>query len=117
MTQNESRESVKTYEIPVTRDDIFRGKRCSCSSCPIALAVSKYLPIENESYLHVSKGVVYEKQAVDIRHGYTIREGVVYHSYLPANAQDFIKRYDDGDPVVPFTFKLDWKDMDNGTNV
>jgi len=76
--------------VKVTTEDIENGMKESCFHCPVARACGR-------------AGIV--KPAV--------RKYAVWHgsdrtrTELPASAQQFIEDFDNGEPVVPFSFDLE----------
>ena len=77
------------YTIEVTPQDIDAGKRRSCDHCPIALALAR-------------TGIAF--QGVD----YSLVLGPDFNPIdLPQSARNFIEKFDEGAPVLPFTFTLD----------
>ena len=86
-------------KIKVTQKDIEEGFRGSCYDCPIARAFKR--EVKPTSHIQLNVG------AERILH----REVYSWDSYtLPEKAQTFIKRFDDGKPVKPFTFEIE-KDL------
>ncbi len=86
-------------KIKVTLKDIEEGYRGSCYDCPIALAFRR--EVKTTSITGLSVG------AARILH----REAYTWNAYtLPKKAQTFVKRFDDGKPVKPFTFEIE-KDL------
>lgn len=78
-------------KIEVTADDIFMGIAGRCRDCPIARAVCR------------AAGVPASWLAVHSR--YAMIDGKRYT--LPVEAQAFIRTYDLGREVEPFTFDLE----------
>jgi hypothetical protein len=84
-------------KIEVTQQDIDKGLSNNCFLCPIAHAVKR-------------------KMNTDCILVYCDRISVmstIFSSYfykLPKKAQTFIKQFDDGKPVKPFTFEIE-KDL------
>lgn len=76
--------------IEVKQEHIAKGRRQSCYKCPIALAISEAMNVENPE---VGSG--------------RVRIGDVYY-WLPSEAKDFINRFDAKYPpaVGPFSFEL-----------
>jgi hypothetical protein len=86
-------------KIKVTLKDIEEGYRGSCYDCPIALAFKREVKPTSPIGLDVG--------AERILH----REACTWNAYtLPKKAQTFIKRFDGGKPVKPFTFEIE-KDL------
>lgn len=75
-------------KIEVTQQDIDSGKKSDTSCCPVALAMARAV-----EPLRVS--VITKWASIDGR----------YHS-LPPEVTTFIKRFDIGGAVDPFTFEL-----------
>lgn len=72
-------------KVCVTRKDIKNGKKDRASCCAIALAASRTFgcPVRVTDCINTLRGNVY---------------------HLPIKARDFIKRFDDGQAVKPFSF-------------
>jgi hypothetical protein len=86
-------------KIKVTLKDIEEGYRGSCYDCPIAHAFKREVKTTSHTGLTVG--------AARILH----REACTWNAYtLPKKAQTFIKRFDNGKPVEPFTFEIE-KDL------
>lgn len=83
-------------KITVNKTNIKKGKPCSAGGCPIALAVGREFP---GKVVSVSDDVI--EVFEPFKYGAT---AVFYHT--PRSAQRFIKRFDNGQPVEPFTFAL-----------
>lgn len=79
---------MKTIKIRVTKADIEAGKCCSSISCPIALAIQRCC---KPKFLSV---------------GYDVCINSDWDIPLPAAANQFIRDFDGGRPVKPFTFSL-----------
>ena len=71
----------------VTRKDIKTGKKDNCQLCPVALAMKRALGAE----VQVLMGKYQFQSAA--------------HE-LPYKVTQFIKRFDDGLPVKPFSFNI-----------
>lgn len=89
-------------KIRVTKKDIKEGKPKSCAKCPIALAVTR-----KTGYRWILVG-----GCVDV---YKSRrkmadEDSYKTAILPLDAHSFIRRFDQGYPVEPFTFDLTFED-------
>lgn len=81
--------------IAVTQNDIKHGERFMCRTCPIALAIGRA----------TSRMVWVERNHVAVD-GSTIGEAIVF-AELPMLAQNFIKAFDKGRQVRPFSFCID----------
>lgn len=79
----------------VTQEDIANGKRRAATGCPLALA------IERATGRHASVG----PQRVSI--------GWHKSLFLPPTAYNFRQDFDNGVPVQPFTFDLDYLPSDD----
>ena len=78
--------------VTVTAADIKHGRRKSQTSCPIALAIKK------------KSNVTYVKTGCSTS---TVRRGwdsEVYYKY-PKSVFNFVKKFDRGEKVRPFTFR------------
>lgn len=85
---------VGVTTIAVTQDDIDRGAKAvnDGDSCPVALAVQRAPGL---GCAHVTKAEV-------VPNGNYFEPGIP----LPDVAVEFIRRFDEGEPVEPFTFTL-----------
>lgn len=79
-------------KIEVTWDDINFGRRHSPQYCPIALAAQR---ASGESWI-VSDSMMWIK---DSAYGQNI--------YLDAGTKEFIRNFDEGEPVLPFSFEAE----------
>lgn len=82
---------VKRHVV-VTQEHIDKGKRCDGVRCPIALALD---PID---------GISVDTEEICLH-------GMGYSGTdpkLPAEAVEFISAFDEGEPVQPFEFDIDW---------
>ena len=81
--------------IEVTLEDINKGKRDNCRKCPVALAVQRVMP---PGY----------KADIDQDYISYLDKAGIYHILCnaPAKVTTFIKRFDAGKPVKPFTFTI-----------
>ena len=84
-----------SISLDVTEADILEGKRNLADCCPIALAIrrrypysSNYVPVEVSCSQARIKGIWYD---------------------LPDEAKSFIRDFDCGRPVKPFTFRVTWQ--------
>jgi hypothetical protein len=80
-------------KIRVLRTDIKRGKPGSSSRCPVALAVRRVFG-RHPDFTNVSVGlwIIVSNKILDVR--------------IPKVALEFIKRFDAGRKVKPFTFEI-----------
>jgi hypothetical protein len=84
---------VKTT-INVTQEHIDKGKKISCSNCPVALAIGERVTTES---VYVHPRFIYLGKLMTERD-------------LPKEAQRFIRRFDGEKEVEPFSFDLDIPD-------
>ena len=88
--------SKVTTEIQVTWDDIYSGRRANPFRCPIALAAKRAFNTGDDTDLWATSSTL----KVDER-----------NYPMPASASDFLKKFDRGDCVMPFSFSLvSWED-------
>jgi nitrate/TMAO reductase-like tetraheme cytochrome c subunit len=87
-------------KIEVTQKDIDKGLRSSCYECPIAHAFKR--KVKNK----IRYGFAVNADSIDL----VTKDFKWYIHALPKKAQTFIKRFDDGKPVKPFTFEIE-KDL------
>jgi hypothetical protein len=80
-----------SLRIEVTQPDIAHGVRDICDRCPVALALSRVIPGRGPA-------------TVDTDSFYFDWGSEVY--MLPREAQEFIKKFDGGDPVEPISFDV-----------
>lgn len=81
-------------QIEVEQPDIDEGLACNCDACPIARATQRKLPA----------GVMVQVQS---RFAQVFVMGKHVKSiWMPAEAREFIKAFDAGEPVQPFSFDL-----------
>ncbi len=74
--------------VSVTKDHIKRGKRLDCQECPIALAL---LDATGENFVAV---------------GTRISVGYFNRYVATRSCLRFIRKFDNGDKVKPFNFRL-----------
>lgn len=83
--------------VSVTQDDIQFGKKGNCDWCPIAHAVRRVVP---EKYIKISVGsrwlILWSTRVI-----------ICKEVELPQVAKTFIKDFDRGFSVSPFTFEID----------
>jgi hypothetical protein len=81
-----------SQQIEVTQADIDAGDSVSCWSCPLALAATRAFGC---TALAGTRDI-----AVRTHRSYV-------HYSLPAEARDFVVRFDRGEPVSPMTFVVE----------
>lgn len=77
-----------TKTINVTKYFIRRGTRCQSTACPVALAIHR----AGLRGLSVDRWGVFKDGLADMR--------------FPKKVSEFIERFDNGEPVKPFSFVL-----------
>ena len=85
-------------KIEVTAEDIANGRRAHDNSCPVALAIGRTLHREN--------AVSVVSTDVQIFNAAPFAE--VEQATFPKEVTKFIKRFDGGKKVEPFTFEIEW---------
>lgn len=78
------------HHITVTADDIAQGEAGNCKACPIASAMRREL----------LRGVEV------LAHTWCFSSGEPTSRRLPTLAVEFIKSFDSGEPVKPFSFTV-----------
>lgn len=82
-------------KITVTQKDIDKGLKSTCYYCPIALAFKRKIKSE------IPCGVAVNAKNVHHFHGKS------WERYnLPKEAKKFIQKFDNDQPVKPFTFEI-----------
>lgn len=81
--------------INVTAEHIAQGVQAECTRCPIALAIGEALP--DATYVSVNL------RAIELTDG---PHEVYLQDPLPIRARAFIREFDNGWPVRPFSFEL-----------
>ena len=82
-------------KIEVTQKDIDKGLKLTCYYCPIALAFKRKVKSE------IRCSVAVKTKKVHYFYG---KSWVSYD--LPKEATKFIQRFDNDEPVKPFTFEI-----------
>lgn len=80
---------MRTLTINVTQEDIDKGIKESCFSCPVAKALRRVM--SNSTYIRVGNPTVTVGSCT---------------TQLPIVASHFISKFDIDQPVSPFTFDL-----------
>lgn len=86
--------------IEVTKEDIMRGMKKDCFSCPIARAMKR------QGFTSVTVG----RNQILASHA----DGSVVDVAAPKKVRVFVSRFDDGQYVEPFSFVLE--DQSNAKN-
>ena len=97
--------------IEVTQQDIDAGVRCDGNHCAIALAIARAIGITTQppwsSHISVCEYEVWAGNHISVcEYEVWVGNHAWKHEALPAEARDFIGRFDDGKPVEPFAFEL-----------
>ncbi|QDK02061.1 hypothetical protein SEA_GIBBLES_104 [Gordonia phage Gibbles] len=77
-------------KVTVTQEHIDNGKPYEICNCPIALA------LKDKDFNHVEVSTIGMTASKD--------DELLYYT-IPTVAKEFIKAFDDGQPVKPFTFE------------
>jgi len=80
--------------VKVTQEDIDSGLKSNCCECPIALAMKRISSMPSVGRLYASCSV----------------NSVRYWGVLPLAAKEFIHLFDDGFPVKPFEFEINFEE-------
>lgn len=91
---------TKEITITVTQEDIDQGIRNDCDKCPIARAIARELPGSEPSV----------GDMVDL-----YGKGYYGDAHLSHLATKFINDFDNGNPVVPQAFHLEFTDFKSPT--
>ena len=94
---------MSTANIKITRANINNGEKANPAKCAIANAILDNM--DHVYYVNVIPGLA----TVKIKKGNSI---TAYSSPLPQTATTFIKKFDDGKKVSPFSLKLEFKKID-----
>lgn len=86
------------YLIQVTQEDIDQGCRNSGGRCPIARALIRALSVDFSPHVYVAKTQV---------NVWNNKKFVVQHRGIPEVAKNFIKQFDAGEKVLPFSFEFE----------
>lgn len=76
--------------ISVTAEDIKNGEATTITKCPIALAASRCF----EGRVMIGSNGISVENLKDL-------------VFMPSSASDFVKKFDNGEIVYPFTFEVD----------
>lgn len=93
-------------KISVTKEDISRGRKGSCSRCPIALATARGLGWE-DTYFRWSNGNLIKNITVDEFYIFVWDRDTNANNYrLPPEASEFVRNFDGGICVQPIEFEV-----------
>ena len=92
-----AKKKFETLDIEVKASDIKKGEPGSPYWCPIALAVKRRVGkrVLKKFPVSVVLGVEFDKE-----------DGDTIIAPLPVRAHNFVTKFDYGEPVKPFSFKL-----------
>lgn len=76
--------------IKVTTDDILYGQRGYAVGCPVALAMHRHTVLQGAAVTSIN-----------------VWSPATGYVDLPESVAEFIRRFDNSEPVFPFTFDLD----------
>lgn len=85
--------------INVTQKDINSGIRADCHVCPVAIAVSRVLGLND---VEISAASIY----ADFAGSNYYREARIIQP-LPLQVRSYIRAFDAGNEIEPFSFNLD----------
>jgi len=94
---------MRNVNLRITKANIKTGEKTNPSKCAIANSILDN--INNVYYVNVIPGLA----TVKLKKGNII---TAYSSPLPKTATTFIKKFDDGKKVSPFSLKLEFKKID-----
>lgn len=98
---------LREIEIEVTAEHIKNGRRGSCGSCPVALAILsklKHIPYHGSKNVDINSVVVHV--SYDIVRFYQNYPNTQEVTAPPPEVGLFISKFDSASPVQPFKFKL-----------
>jgi hypothetical protein len=96
---------MATLTVNVTQEDIDAGVAKDCRRCPVAKALARAL---NSVVAHASDNILASL---------TLIGGRFYCDQIvpaPPVVADFVRRFDAGQPISPFTFPIDWPSPTQG---
>jgi len=91
---------MKRVNLTITKANIKNGEAVNPGKCPIANSILEN--VKNVYYV----SVLPDQVAIKIKKGNKI---TAYRSNTPKSANTFIKRFDDGQKVTPFSLKLSFE--------
>lgn len=98
-----------TFEVKVTKDDIRDGVQCSCSSCPVALAILRAKPMLDKIWVGGGgAGLVIASMPMPEH------DEVNFKGKLPDEVLDWIRDYDDSWSrwrIKPISFSLTMEEV------
>jgi hypothetical protein len=90
---------MRTKKIVVTAEDIRRGRRHSYCSCPVAKAARRAFRMKPGRRLVVRHEAIFVGAPDDDE---------MWVGKTPAGVDDFITKFDNGEPVEPFKFLMEF---------
>lgn len=94
---------MRNINLRITKAHIKSGEKVNPSKCAIANSIIDN--IKNVYHVCVLPGLA----TIKVRRGNKIS---AYSSHLPEAATSFIRKFDDGKAVSPFSLKLEFKKLD-----
>lgn len=107
-----------SYTVHVTLDDIADGHPCNALYCPVARAAQRAMRDDLTGYSganSISAGttkVTVMERLDDPKAGYLDARYITTQYKLPAAAQEYILRFDQGEPGNPFSFTMERMSVD-----
>jgi len=95
---------MRNINLKVTRANIKNGEPVNPGKCPIANSIMEQ--VKNVYYVRVLP----EEASIKVKQGNKI---ITYKSTLPKVANTFIRMFDDGTRVKPFSLNLNFKKINN----
>jgi hypothetical protein len=93
--------------IAVTAEHIAKGKPDNCRECPVALAILAAMPeARRVDVIQIGDSLTYTRIRV-IPDNARPANRTTLEAPLPAEAARFIRAFDNGEPVEPFSFTVD----------
>lgn len=86
---------MKPVKIEITKKDIACGKRRDGKTCPISLAVRRKLKLAYGQVHVTTYSARFDSAEIETR-----------NVLLPKKAEKFISKFDNNEPVKPFSFVL-----------
>lgn len=88
---------MKKLNLKITKANIKNGERTNPSKCPIANSILE--KVRNAIYVSVLPG----EATIKVKNG---RNTIAYRGALPKDGYEFVKSFDDGLKVNPFSLTL-----------
>ncbi len=101
---------MKSIRATITQEIIDRGQRCKAAFCAISEAIKEWGLLEKQRHPRATgnncielRCVQTDAQSIRVT---SVREGLRYVWMTPPRLQRFLRDYDEGKPVEPFSFNL-----------